>query len=148
MAAGSWRERLEDEAERLGVRQAIHFTGLVPTDRIPELLNAVDAVVHPSLREGLARVLPQSLLVGRPAISYDIDGAREVVITDATGILLPPRDISGLCDAVLRLATDPALRDRLGLEGRRRFAHQFRHETMTDQLRSLYLRLLATPRQP
>lgn len=148
IGSGIWRERLEAEADRLGVRHAIRFTGLVPTDRIPELLGAVDAVVHPSLREGLARVLPQSLLVGRPAISYDVDGAREVVVTDETGILLRPRDIPGLRDAVLRLAADPALRERLGREGRRRCAHRFRHETMTDQLRSLYVRLLAAPRQP
>ena len=43
---------------------------------------------------------------------------------------------------VLRLAADPALRDAMGNEGRRRFAHRFRHETMTDQLRALYVRLL------
>jgi len=48
-----------------------------------------------------------------------------------------------LTEAVLRLAADASLRDRLGSEGRRRFADQFRHETMTSQLRSLYERLLA-----
>ncbi len=74
---GIWRERLIDEIDRLGLRSSFVLTGLVPPDRIPELLQAVDAVIHPSLREGLARVLPQSLLVGRPVISYDIDGARE-----------------------------------------------------------------------
>ena len=47
-------------------------------------------MIHPSLREGLARVLPQSLLVGRPVISYDVDGAREVVLPE-TGILLAAR---------------------------------------------------------
>ncbi|MFO0907966.1 MAG: glycosyltransferase family 4 protein [Isosphaeraceae bacterium] len=139
---GILRERLIAETERLGIRPAFHFVGLVAPDRIPDLLNAVDAVVHPSLREGLARVLPQALLVGRPVISYDIDGAREVVRPE-TGILLPPRDIAGLSGGILRLAADPALREALGTEGRRRFAHQFRHETMTDQLRSLYERLLA-----
>ena len=96
----------EAEAERLGVRHAIHFVGLVPPGRIPELLGAVDAVVHPSLREGLARVLPQALLVGRPVISYDVDGAKEVVLPE-TGILLPPRSIEGLRDGILRLAGRP-----------------------------------------
>ncbi|HEU5115357.1 MAG TPA: glycosyltransferase, partial [Isosphaeraceae bacterium] len=137
------KDRLEAEAQRRGVRHAIHFVGLVPPDRIPELLNAVDAVVHPSLREGLARVLPQSLLVERPVISYDIDGAREVVLPQ-TGILLSPRDIPGLERAILDLAADPARRAAMGREGRRRFEHQFRHETMTAELRSLYERLLAT----
>jgi glycosyltransferase involved in cell wall biosynthesis len=143
---GILRDKLIAEAEQLGVRHAIHFTGLVPPARIPELLNAVDAVVHPSLREGLARVLPQSLIVGRPVISYDVDGAREVVLPE-TGVLLPPRSIEGLISAVLRLAADPALRDAMGREGRRRFADQFRHETMTEQLRSLYLRRLGSAGQ-
>ena len=78
------------------------------------------------------------------AISYDVDGAREVVLPE-TGILLAPRDVEGLGAAILRLAADAPLRRALGGEGRRRFAHQFRHETMTSQLRSLYERLLNGP---
>lgn len=142
IGSGILREKLEAEATRLGVRHAIVFTGLVPPDRIPDLLHAVDAVVHPSLREGLARVLPQALIAGRPAISYDVDGAKEVVITNQTGILLPPRDLSALREGILTLAADTSLRGQLGAEGRRRFTDRFRHEMMTAQLRSLYERLL------
>jgi glycosyltransferase involved in cell wall biosynthesis len=138
---GILRDRLVQDLDRRGIRRSFILTGLVPPERIPELLNAVDAVIHPSLREGLARVLPQSFLVGRPVISYDIDGAREVVLPE-TGILLKPRDLEGLREGILRLAAEPALRAKLGAEGRRRFADQFRHETMTRQLRSLYERLL------
>ncbi len=139
---GVLRDRLVAGTERMGLRHAFRFVGLVPPERIPELLGAVDAVVHPSLREGLARVLPQALLAGRPVVSYDADGAREVVLPE-TGVLLRPRDVAGLAAAVLRLAADPALREAMGSEGRRRFADQFRHETMTDRLRTLYERLLA-----
>jgi glycosyltransferase involved in cell wall biosynthesis len=138
---GILRDRLIADLQARGIRHAFHLTGLVPPDRIPELLAGVDAVIHPSLREGLARVLPQALLVGRPVISYDIDGAREVVLPE-TGILLKPRDLPGLAASILRLAADPALRSTMGAEGRLRFADQFRHETMTRQLRSLYERLL------
>jgi glycosyltransferase involved in cell wall biosynthesis len=140
---GILRGRLIGELERSGIRDSFILTGLVAPERIPEFLVGVDAVIHPSLREGLARVLPQSLLVGRPVISYDIDGAKEVVLPE-TGILLKPRDLNGLRQAILRLAADPALRNAMGAEGRRRFADQFRHETMTSQLRSLYERLLRT----
>jgi glycosyltransferase involved in cell wall biosynthesis len=138
---GIFRDRLIAELDRLGIRRSFVLTGLVPPDRIPELLGAVDAVIHPSLREGLARVLPQALLVGRPVISYDIDGAREVVVPE-TGILLAPRDLVGLRRAILELAADSGTRAKMGAEGRRRFGDQFRHETMTRQLRSLYERLL------
>jgi glycosyltransferase involved in cell wall biosynthesis len=137
IGSGILRDRLEAEADRLGIRHAIHFTGLVPPDRIPELLNASDVVLHPSYREGLARVLPQGLIVGRPAISYDVDGAREVVLPE-TGILVPFLDRDRLASAILELAGNADRRAALGLEGRRRFADQFRQETMVDQLRSLY----------
>jgi glycosyltransferase involved in cell wall biosynthesis len=141
------RQRLVAAIDGLGLRHAFHFVGLVAPGRIPELLGALDAVVHPSLREGLARVLPQALLTGRPVISYDIDGAREVVLP-GTGILLRPRDLDGLAAAILWLAAEPALRQTLGQEGRRRFADQFRHETMTSRIRALYERLLDEARNP
>lgn len=139
---GILRDRFKADAKRMGIEEAIIFTGLVPPGRIPELIGAVDAVVHPSLREGLARVLPQSLIVGRPVISYDIDGAKEVVLP-TTGHLLKPQDLPALKTAIQDLADNPEKRAAMGAEGRRRFAHQFRSETMADELRGLYERLLA-----
>ena len=88
-------------------------------------------------------MLPQALIAGKPVVSYDVDGAREVVIDDETGFLLPPMAIDELAERIVRLAADPALRERLGSEGRRRFTEQFRHEHMTRQLRELYQRILA-----
>jgi glycosyltransferase involved in cell wall biosynthesis len=108
----------------------------------------MDIVVHASLREGLARVLPQALIAGKPVISYDVDGAREVVLPGETGILLPPRSIAEMADAILKLAADPHLRERFGQTGRAKFTEQFRHETMTSRLREIYERVInvrATP---
>jgi hypothetical protein len=48
-----------------------------------------------------------------------------------------------MAEGIVRLAADAGLRAAMGGEGRRRFADQFRHETMTSQLRSLYERLLS-----
>jgi glycosyltransferase involved in cell wall biosynthesis len=103
----------------------------------------MDILVHASLREGLARALPQALIAEKPVVSYDIDGAREVVIPNETGYLLPPRSVEPLAAAIEALARDAALRDRLGRTGRARFTNQFRHQVMTQQLRALYERLLA-----
>ncbi|MCE9547328.1 MAG: glycosyltransferase family 4 protein [Planctomycetia bacterium] len=134
---------LQEQIERAGLTRYFHFTGLVTPDRVAELVGAMDIVVHVSLREGLARVLPQALIAGRPVISYDIDGAREVVLPDQTGVLLPPREVDGLAAAMVRLAADPALRARLGAEGRRRFVDVFRHQQTSAAQRALYQQLLA-----
>ncbi len=108
----------------------------------------MDIVVHASLREGLARVLPQALIAGKPVISYDIDGAREVVLPGETGFLLPPRSVAELADAILQLAGDPAQRDRFGQTGRAKFTDQFRHETMTARLREIYAQVLESRATP
>ncbi len=136
-------DQIRHQIRWLGLESYFHFTGLVPPERVPELIGAMDIVVHASLREGLARVLPQALIAGKPVVSYDIDGAREVVIPNVTGVLLPPQSIDELAYAICSLAADPQLRERLGAEGRRRFTDQFRHEHMTSQLRALYVRLLS-----
>jgi glycosyltransferase involved in cell wall biosynthesis len=133
---------IRDQIRRLGLEPHFRFTGLVAPERIPALIGAMDLVVHTSLREGLARVLPQALIAGKPVISYDVDGAREVVVDGETGRLLPPRSVDELAAAILQLARDPGLRHRFGVEGRARFTDRFRHEQMTRQLRALYERLL------
>jgi glycosyltransferase involved in cell wall biosynthesis len=139
---GLLRQPLEHQIQAAGLSDYFRFTGLVPPQRIPELVGAMDVLVHVSLREGLARALPQALIAGKPVVSYDVDGAREVTITGETGFLLPPKSVTPLAEALIQLAQDADLRRRLGRQGRDRFTEQFRHENMTRQLRNLYETLL------
>ena len=139
---GILRRSLEQQIAGAGLTEHFRFTGLVPPARIPDYIGAMDALVHTSLREGLARALPQALIAGKPVISYDVDGAREVVINNETGVLLPPRNTDRLAEASIELARHADLRTRLGAEGRRRFTELFRHKHMTAELRRLYKRLL------
>lgn len=139
---GILREQLQRQIDEAGLRDYFVFAGLVPPDKVPELIGAMDLVVHASLREGLARVLPQALISGKPVISYDVDGAKEVVIRGETGCLIRPRDVTALASAMVQLSADSQLRHRLGETGRTRFTEQFRHETMTKRLREVYERVL------
>ena len=139
---GLLRDSLQQQIDAAGLTDHFLFTGLVPPTEIPKWLGAMDILAHVSLREGLARALPQALIAGRPAISYDVDGAREVVINDQTGVLLEPEQVEPLAEAMVRLAEDPQLRQRLGKEGRARFTDQFRRQTMARRLHELYTKLL------
>lgn len=138
---GILRESLQHKIAEMGLQQHFTFTGLIPPEQIPFHLSAMDALVHTSLREGLARTLPQALIAGKPVVSYDVDGAREVTLPGETGYLLPPKSIKELSSAILELAGDAVLRHRLGQGGARRFTEQFKHQTMTRQIRELYLKL-------
>lgn len=139
---GILRPKIEQQIQQAGLADYFRLVGLVPPEEIPRWIAAMDILVHTSLREGLARALPQALLVGRPVVSFDIDGAREVVLPGKTGYLLPPKDSDGLAEAIIQLARDGALRARLAQEGRRRCLELFSHQRMTAQLRALYEQLL------
>jgi glycosyltransferase involved in cell wall biosynthesis len=138
VGGGVAKERLEAKIQQAGLANQFLFTGLVASSEIPRLIGASDIVVHASYREGLARVLPQALIAARPVVSYDVDGAREVVLPGKTGFLVPPHDWKGLAAAIETLARDADLRDRLGQTGQAMFRDLFRHEMMSRQIRSLY----------
>jgi glycosyltransferase involved in cell wall biosynthesis len=136
-------DHLRNRAREAGILDNFVFAGLVRPERIPEMLSAMDVLVHTSLREGLARVLPQALAMGKPCVSFDIDGAPEVVIPGETGYLVRPNDARALGDAVSRLLADPELRKRFGEAGRRRVDPAFRAETMVAEISSVYQTLIA-----
>jgi glycosyltransferase involved in cell wall biosynthesis len=140
---GVLRAEYERRIAEAGIADHFRFTGLVRPEQIPDLLPGMDILVHTSQWEGLARVLPQALIAGRPVVSFDVGGAREVVIPGQTGCLIPRDDVPALVAATCGLAQSPAERARLGSEGRRRFTDQFRYQTMTRRIREVYSAVLA-----
>ncbi|MFN2392605.1 MAG: glycosyltransferase family 4 protein, partial [Pyrinomonadaceae bacterium] len=135
-------EHLQERARGYGILENFVFAGLIDRERIPEMISAMDIVVHTSLREGLARVLPQALAMGKPCVSFNIDGAPEVVINDKTGCLVEAYDYKGLAGAVSRLLNDADLRAKMGENGRRQVDPAFRAETMVREIAEVYDMLL------
>ncbi|MBL8963124.1 MAG: glycosyltransferase [Phycisphaerae bacterium] len=160
---GWWRTRLIERARSMGllVREAdvqrpapeetsranIVVTGLVPPDRVPAMIRAMDILAHPSYREGLPRTVPQALLCGVPVVAYDVDGTGEACIDGQTGVLVRAGDIDGLGGGVRALAEDPAARARLGAAGRERCEDRFDCEKMVAQLESVYARAVSAARR-
>ena len=140
---GILKSQFENRIAQLGLSEHFIFAGLIPPNQVTNYIHAMDVVAHTSVWEGLARVLPQALICGKPIVSYDIDGAPEVCINNETGCLVPARSIEPLSEAIVRLASDTVLRERLGATGRERFASRFRHEFMTERIRLIYQNVLS-----
>ena len=141
---GAGRGRYVAALERMGLRDRVILTGLVRPGRVPGLVAGLDVMVHASRWEGLARALVQGMLMEVPGVSFDNDGAPEVVVEGETGRLVRYGDVRGLADAVVELAGSVELRRRMGAEGRRRCLERFSAERMVGELEGLYGRLLAT----
>src|SRR5262249_20790531 len=116
-------------------------------EAVPALIASMDVLVHPSIWEGLPRAAVQALLVGRPVVAFDCDGAREVVIDGVTGRLVVPKSVEGLSSAIQELLSRADRGRSLGLAGRDRVLRQFDWKLVGERLGEIYGRLLAgTPR--
>jgi glycosyltransferase involved in cell wall biosynthesis len=140
---GANRGDYEVTLRRLGLRDRVRLAGLVHPREIPGLLNGFDVLAHASLWEGLARALVQASLCEVAVVSFDNDGAPEVVEDGRTGYLVPLGDTATLADRVRRLCADETLRAAMGRQAREHCLRRFDHELMVDQLDALYRRLLA-----
>jgi glycosyltransferase involved in cell wall biosynthesis len=141
---GSLKEKIQQRIAQLGLAGRFRFTGLLPPQQMPLILQASDILVHCSLREGLARALPQALACGKPVVSFDIDGAREVVNPD-TGRLVEPKNIHQLTEACAELIEDEGLREKLGRQGRESVKEKFAPQTMVDTIEAVYKKLTKDP---
>jgi glycosyltransferase involved in cell wall biosynthesis len=94
----------------------IHCTGFV-ADTAP-FYRAMDLMVLPSLREGFPNVVLEAAASGIPVVTTESTGARDSVIPEVTGLLIPPGCPEAICEAVMKLIRDPALRQRMGQAAR------------------------------
>ncbi len=142
---GSLRGTFEAQIAALGLSDRFLLTGLVPPEKVPELTGAMDLLVHPSRREGLARALPQGSLAGCPVVAYDVDGNREGLIEGETGHALPPFDRAKLGQVIAALAADPARRAAMGAAGRAFALSRFDTSVMVAGLQAVYERVTNRP---
>ncbi len=138
---GNLTEHYKKQVNESGLNEKIKFTGLLPPQQIPLAIASSDILVHCSLREGLARSLPQAMLCAKPAISFDIDGAREVV-NETTGRLIEPENVEQLTDACAELIESRDLRDKLGRAGCESVKEKFAPDTMVDTIEAVYQKLM------
>ena len=139
---GILRRQLEEMVRQMGLKDRFVFAGLVSHDDVPRFIAAMDVVVHASLREGLARVIPQAMAMSKPVVSFDIDGARELVHNNNTGYLVRPKDTKGLSDRVIDLINDAEKAEKMGINGKKLVDPAFRIETMIDKIKEIYNNLV------
>ena len=92
---------------------------------IPQLLSAMDLFCLPSWREGMPRTIIEAMMLSKPILATNIRGSREEVISEKTGLLVPPRSSVALAKAAERFICDPKWSHQLGREGRERALELF-----------------------
>lgn len=133
---GPLRAELEAEAARGPAAGRIAFAGLVLD--APALLAALDGLVFSSAWEGLPMVLLEAMAMGLPVASTDVGAVSSALRDGETGLLVPPGDPGALAEAMLRIAGDPALRERMGQAARARALRSFSNDAMFARIDRIY----------
>lgn len=116
-------ESLRSKASLLGIAERVHFTGF--RDDIPRLMSACDVVCNASWWETFGLVLVEAMLSGKPVITSDVSGPREIVIHGETGYLFEVGDFSAMAQYLDKLLDDEDMRVRMGENGRKRASEIF-----------------------
>ena len=109
---------------------------------MPNVFAQAHVVCLPSYYgEGVPRVLIEAAASGRPIVTTDAPGCREIVRHGENGLLVPVRDAVDLASALEKLIADPALRRKMGANGRSLAVSEFSVEKITRQTLALYQEL-------
>ena len=114
---------------------------------MPRVLQEAHVVCLPTYyREGVPRILLEAAACGRPIVTTDMAGCRDIVEHEVNGLIVAPHDVSGLATALERLIADRALRSRFGIASRDLVERRFALPRVLDEFWQLYSSLLAAPR--
>lgn len=137
---GPEKELLEAQAKDAGVDRNLHLMGY--RSDVPELLSAVDLMVHPSTGEAFGMVLIEAMVQGTPVVASRAGAIPEIVLDGQTGRVVPPRDAKAMAEAVEELLEATETRREMGKRARSRYLANFTPEMMARSTVKVYRKLL------
>jgi len=139
LGSGPLRPELEALARSLGIESQVRFCGAVRD--VPEHLRQADIFVLPSQAEGISNALLEAMARGLPCIASRVGGNRDLIREGESGLLVTPDDVGELALALIRLAEDAALRERLGRQARRQVEAENGLDSVARRYQALYAAL-------
>jgi glycosyltransferase involved in cell wall biosynthesis len=138
---GSQRQKIAARAKALNVAGRYRYHGVYthPEER-RSFMERIDAFVMPSFTEGTPNSIVEAMAHRKPIIASRVGGVPDM-IGDGAGLLVPPRDARALADAMLKLANDPNLRDRMGRAAHERYQDFFSPSVVLPLMLHTYGRL-------
>lgn len=133
---GGLESELREQTAALSLEDRVSFLGM--RSDIPEILAAADASVLSSDWEGNPLAVMEAMAAGKPIVATSVGGVPELV-PEGAGLLVPPKDVEALAQAMYQLASDPGLRIRMGSAAFEYAQREFSAAMMTRRYESLYV---------
>jgi glycosyltransferase involved in cell wall biosynthesis len=144
VGSGPMEESLKRQAAASPNAKNIIFAGKVSDDKLPEYYAACDVLVLPSVSrlEAFGLVMLEALSSGKPVITSDMPGMREVVVDHVDGLWAEPLDSHDLAEKVRTLLEDDDMRKRFGANGRMKVEARFTWSRVTKLTEDAYNKVL------
>ncbi len=141
---GELTEQLKMQTARLELTQNVDFVGFIDNDRVYDLIRDNRFMVMPSVMdsESFGVAVLEAGACGRAVIASRVGGVPEVLPDGRTGLLVPPRDVNSLADAIVTLARDKELCRKMGEAGYKWVAETYDWKQSLDAMVALYDRLI------
>lgn len=145
-----WRKALERKVERLDIADRVQFLGSIPPGEVPTFLQEADACVAPltvtdrNMTQGCCPIkILEYMAAGRAVLASRIPAVWELVAHEETALLYKPDKPRRLAEAILRLAADPHLAQRLGVAAREAAQRDFTCDRHNRAVEDVYRDLVA-----
>ena len=133
---GALRTEIEKTLEAAGVSEVAWLPGF--RDDAADFYRVLNLFVLPSRREGISNTLLEAMASGLPVVATAVGGTPEILADGISGTLVPPEDVEGMSQALLRYANDRSTLERHGSEGRSLALEKFSLQSMTRNYQKVY----------
>jgi glycosyltransferase involved in cell wall biosynthesis len=138
---GPTRPRIEALVQELGLEDIVEIAGYVANDEVPAMGSKAQVMALPTYYEGetFGIVLIEGMALGMATIGSRYVAIPDIIVEGETGLLVEPRDVDGLAQAIEKLVRSPELAAEMGRKGRRRAEENFSAEALGRTMTQLYL---------
>jgi len=137
---GEIEKDLKNFVSKLCLEEKIIFSGW--REDILGVIKSCSIFILPSLTEGLPLALMEAMFLGKPIISTDVGGIRELVEDNTDGILVKPKDIFSIRDAICRILDDKELSEKLANNAAKKIRERFDFKGVIKEYENIYVTLL------
>ncbi len=135
-----YEKQLHNMCRKLNIERNVVFQPGI--QNVYKALSVMNVFVLPSIQEGLGLSLLEALAAGLPVVASNVGGIYSVIRHEENGILVPPKDVKALADAIITVLKDKDYAKRLGQRGKQTVREKFTLDKMIDRVEGFYTRAL------
>lgn len=142
---GVLMDQYKAQAASMGLKDNVEFCGFIPDESIVEFYNLANVFVLPSissLQEGFGIVALEAMACKTPVVSTEIVGVAEDVKASSSGIIVEPKDVHALADALLQILRSGDVQKKMGENGRKLVVDKYTWKGVAELMEKVYNEVL------